>query len=132
MKNTDLYSYMTAEEMHFNIIYKNILANSLFTDRQIHIIYESLLNRKNTGGISRGAYYRQLKQCRHKIIGILYSMLLLQSIGAIDHQSLSILQRLSESFCVMSKEGQSDVTSTTQMENVIFVLKNTLNKMCNV
>lgn len=123
---------MSAEEIHFNIIYKDILANSLFTDRQMCIIYESLVKRKNVGGISRGAYYRQLKQCRHKIVGILYSILLLQSIGAIDHQSLSILQRLSESFSVMSKEGQSDVTSTRQMENVIFILKNTLNKMCNV
>jgi hypothetical protein len=123
---------MSAEEIHFNIIYKDILANSLFTDRQMCIIYESLVKRKNVGGISRGAYYRQLKQCRHKIVGILYSILLLQSIGAIDHQSLSILQRLSESFSVMSKEGQSDVTSTKQMENVIFILKNTLNKMCNV
>jgi hypothetical protein len=118
--------------MHFNLIYKNILANSLFTDRQIHIIYESVVNKKNVDGISRGAYYRQLKQCRHKIIGILYSILLLQSIGAIDHQSLSILHRLSESFSVMSKEGQSDVTGTKQIENVIFVLENTLNKMCNV
>jgi len=123
---------MSVEEIHFNIIYKDILANSLFTDRQMCIIYESLVKRKNVDGISRGAYYRQLKQCRHKIVGILYSILLLQSIGAIDHQSLSILQRLSESFSVMSKEGQSDVTSTKQMENVIFILKNTLNKMCNV
>jgi hypothetical protein len=123
---------MAIEEMHFNLIYKNILANSLFTDRQIHIIYESVVNKKNVDGISRGAYYRQLKQCRHKIIGILYSILLLQSIGAIDHQSLSILHRLSESFSVMSKEGQSDVTGTKQIENVIFVLENTLNKMCNV
>jgi hypothetical protein len=122
---------MTAEEMHFNIIYKDILTNSLFTDRQMYIIYESLVKRKNVSGISRGAYYRQLKQCRHKIVGILYSILLLQSIGAIDHQSLSILQSLSESFSVMSKEGQSDVTSTKQMENVIFILKNTLNKMCS-
>ncbi len=123
---------MAIEEMHFNLIYKNILANSLFTDRQIHIIYESVINKKNVDGISRGAYYRQLKQCRHKIIGILYSILLLQSIGAIDHQSLSILHRLSESFSVMSKEGQSDVTGSKQIENVIFVLENTLNKMCNV
>jgi hypothetical protein len=123
---------MAIEEMHFNLIYKNILANSLFTDRQIHIIYESVVNKKNVDGISRGAYYRQLKQCRHKIIGILYSILLLQSIGAIDHQSLSILHRLSGSFSVMSKEGQSDVTGTKQIENVIFVLENTLNKMCNL
>ena len=83
-------------------------------------------------GISRGAYYRQLKQCRHKIVGILYSILLLQSIGAIDHQSLSVLQRISEGFSVISKGNQSDITDVKQIENVIFVLENTLNKMCNV
>jgi hypothetical protein len=123
---------MTIEEMHFNRIYKNIIANSLFTDRQIYIIHKSLVNRKNTSGISRGAYYRQLKQCRNKIVGILYSILLLQSIGAIDHQSLSLLQRLSERFSVISNEGHSDVTGIKQMENVIFALEKTLTKMCNV
>jgi hypothetical protein len=123
---------MTIEEMHFNRIYKNILANSLFTKRQIYIIRKYLVSRKNMTGISRGAYYRQLKQCRHKIVGILYSILLLQSIGAIDHQSLSVLQRISEGFSVISKGNQSDITDVKQIENVIFVLENTLNKMCNV
>jgi hypothetical protein len=123
---------MLPEEMHFNEIYKNILGNSLFTERQTYIIYKRLANKKNVVGISRGAYYRQIRQCRHKIVSILYSILLLEYIGAIDHQSLSVLQALSKKLGVIPRIDGSDVTDPKRMESVIFALENALNKMCNV
>jgi hypothetical protein len=123
---------MLPEEMHFNEIYKNILGNSLFTERQTYIIYKRLANKKNVVGISRGAYYRQIRQCRHKVVSILYSILLLEYIGAIDHQSLSVLQALSEKLGVIPRIDGSDVTDPKRMESVIFALENALNKMCNV
>jgi hypothetical protein len=123
---------MLPEEMHFNEIYKNILGNSLFTERQTYIIYKRLANKKNVVGISRGAYYRQIRQCRHKVVSILYSILLLEYIGAIDHQSLSVLQALSKKLGVIPKIDGSDITDPKRMESVIFALENALNKMCNV
>jgi hypothetical protein len=123
---------MLPEEMHFNEIYKNILGNSLFTERQTYIIYKRLANKKNVVGISRGAYYRQIRQCRHKVVSILYSILLLEYIGAIDHQSLSVLQALSKKLGVIPRKDGSDVTDPKRMESVIFALENALNKMCNV
>ena len=123
---------MLPEEMHFNVIYKNILGNSLFTERQTYIIYKRLANKKNVVGISRGAYYRQIRQCRHKVVSILYSILLLQYIGAIDHQSLSVLQALSKKLGVIPRIDGSDITDPKRMESVIFALENALNKMCNV
>jgi hypothetical protein len=123
---------MLPEEMHFNEIYKNILGNSLFTERQTYIIYKRLANKKNVVGISRGAYYRQIRQCRHKVVSILYSILLLQYIGAIDHQSLSVLQALSKKLGVIPRIDGSDITDPKRMESVIFALENALNKMCNV
>ena len=123
---------MLPEEMHFNEIYKNILGNSLFTERQTYIIYKRLANKKNVVGISRGAYYRQIRQCRHKVVSILYSILLLEYIGAIDHQSLSVLQALSKKLGVIPRIDGSDVTDPKRMESVIFALENALNKMCNV
>jgi hypothetical protein len=123
---------MLPEEMHFNEIYKNILGNSLFTERQTYIIYKRLANKKNVVGISRGAYYRQIRQCRHKVVSILYSILLLQYIGAIDHQSLSVLQALSKKLGVIPRIDGSDITDPQRMESVIFALQNALNKMCNV
>ena len=123
---------MLPEEMHFNEIYKNILGNSLFTERQTYIIYKRLANKKNVVGISRGAYYRQIRQCRHKVVSILYSILLLEYIGAIDHQSLSVLQALSKKLGVIPRIDGSDITDPKRMESVIYALENALNKMCNV
>jgi hypothetical protein len=123
---------MLPEEMHFNDIYKNILKNSLFTERQTYIIYKRLATKKNVISISRGAYYRQLRQCRHKIISILYSILLLQHVGAIDRQSLSVLQGLSNKLGVIPTLDKSDVTDPTRMESVTLALENALKKMCNV
>jgi hypothetical protein len=123
---------MLSEEMHFNDIYKNILGNSLFTERQTYIIYKRLTTKKNVISISRGAYYRQLRQCRRKVISILYSILLLQYIGAIDQQSLSVLQGLSNKLGVIPTLDKSDVTDPKRMESVTLALENALKKMCNV
>jgi hypothetical protein len=123
---------MFPEEMHFNDIYKNILKNSLFTERQTYIIYKRLATKKNVISVSRGAYYRQLRQCRHKIISILYSILLLQYVGAIDRQSLSVLQGLSNKLGVIPTLDKSDVTDPKRMESVTLALENALKKMCNV
>ena len=109
-----------------------MIANSLFTDRQIYIIYRKLINGKTPSRISRGAYYRQIKQCRYKIIGILYSILLLESIGAVDYKSLSVLETLSRRMGVIAKREQGDITDARQAENVMFALRKTLDKMCNV
>ena len=123
---------MPTKEINFNDIYRDIVANSLFTDRQMYIISKHLIDRNSVRNISRGAYYRQLKQCRHKIISMLYSILLLQSIGAIDYKTLSVLQTLADRLSVIFiKEGR-DVTDVRKIESVIFTLNNTLNKMCNV
>ncbi len=130
--DTDLYSYMPTDEMNFNDIYRDIVANSLFTERQMYIISRHLIDRNGARSISRGAYYRQIKQCRHKITSILYSILLLQSVGAIDNKTLSVLQTLAERLSVIFRKEESDVTDIRRTESVIFALKTTLNKMCNV
>ncbi|MFL6348623.1 MAG: hypothetical protein ACJ72X_10060 [Nitrososphaeraceae archaeon] len=130
--DTDLYSYMPTDEMNFNDIYRDIVANSLFTERQMYIISRHLIDRNGVRSISRGAYYRQIKQCRHKITSILYSILLLQSVGAIDNKTLSVLQTLADRLSVIFRKEESDITDIRRTESVIFALKTTLNKMCNV
>jgi hypothetical protein len=123
---------MPTDKFDFNSIYEDIIANSLFTDRQMYIISKRLNYGKSITDISRGAYYRQIKQCRQKIISILYSILLLQSVGAIDYKTVSTLQTLSERLIVIFRKEDGDVTDVKTIEDVIFTLKITLNKMCNV
>jgi hypothetical protein len=123
---------MTGHKLYFNDVYKEIIANSLFTERQIYIISNRLAGKTFLKNISRGAYHRQLKQCRNKITGLFYSLLLLKSIGAIDQQTLSILMTLSDQLDVILSDEYSDIGEDKTVHNVMFTFKHILKKMCNV
>jgi hypothetical protein len=123
---------MSNYESYFNIIYREIIANSLFTERQIDIIYNRLSHQTVPKNISRGAYHRQLKQCRNKIVGVLYSILLLKSIGAIDQQTLSLLGTMCDQLVVMLDIENSDIFQNKVTDNVMSTVNGILKKMCKV
>ena len=123
---------MSNYESYFNIIHREIIANSLFTERQIDIIYNRLSHQTVPKNISRGAYHRQLKQCRNKIVGVLYSILLLKSIGAIDQQTLSILGTMCDQLGVMLDIVNSDISPNKVTDNVMSTVNGILKKMCKV
>ncbi|MBV9667332.1 MAG: hypothetical protein JO327_04300 [Nitrososphaeraceae archaeon] len=123
---------MSNYESYFNIIHREIIANSLFTERQIDIIYNRLSHQTVPKNISRGAYHRQLKQCRNKIAGVLYSILLLKSIGAIDQQTLSILGTMCDQLAVMLDIVNSDISPNKVTDNVMSTVNGILKKMCKV
>jgi hypothetical protein len=123
---------MSNYESYFNIIYREIIANSLFTERQIDIIYNRLSHQTVPKNISRGAYHRQLKQCRNKIVGVLYSILLLKSIGAIDQQTLSLLGTMCDQLVVMLDIEKSDISRNKVTDNVMLTVNGILKKMCKV
>jgi hypothetical protein len=132
IRYTNQYSFMKKYESYFNIIYKEIIANSLFTERQIDIIYNRLSHQTVPENISRGAYHRQLKQCRNKIIGVLYSILLLKSIGAIDQQTLFLLGTMCDQLVVMLDNVNSDISHNKITYNVTSTVNSILKKMCKV
>ena len=123
---------MSNYESYFNIIYREIIANSLFTERQIDIIYNRLSHQTVPKNISRGAYHRQLKQCRNKIVGVLYSILLLKSIGAIDQQTLSLLGTMCDQLAVMLDIENSDISRNKVTDNVMSAVNGILKKLCKV
>jgi hypothetical protein len=104
---------MTSPEFQFNKIYKEIIAKSLFTNKQLYIISNRLKGKRKVENISRGAYYRQLKQCQKKIVGIFYSILLLKTMGVIDNQALITLQSLSDQLALILSKETSDVEDYT-------------------
>src|SRR5438874_13724733 len=120
---------MTEHKPYFNNIYSEIIANSLFTERQIYIISNRLAGKTVPENISRGAYHRQLKQCRNKIVGVLYSVLLLKSIGAIDQQTLSLLGTMCDQLAVMLDKVNSDISHNKVTDNVISTINSILKKM---
>jgi len=111
-------------------IYAHLVANSLFTSRQLSIISKKLQGGGATEKISSGAYYRQLKQCRKKITSVLYSMILLQSMGIVQLEAPSALSKLAEQLAVIfASENSSDVTTRLNVEDVISVINEVIKRM---
>jgi hypothetical protein len=111
-------------------IYAHLVANSLFTSRQLSIISKKLQGGGATEKISSGAYYRQVKQCRKKITSVLYSMILLQSMGIVQLEAPSALSKLAEQLAVIfASENSSDVTTRLNMEDVISVINEVIKRM---
>jgi hypothetical protein len=108
---------MAASDSNSNNLYAYIVANSLFTTRQLSIISKKLQGRGKPESISSGAYYRQVRQCREKVASILYSMIVLQSTGVIQPDALTTLGRLGNQLSVIFASESSDISSGEQRVN---------------
>jgi hypothetical protein len=121
---------MAASDSNSNNLYAHIIANSLFTPRQLSIISKRLQNRGKAENISSGAYYRQVRQCRDKVTAVLYSMLLLQSTGVIQPDTWTILSRLADQLGVIFASESSDISSSGQtVNNVMSVIDQLIKRM---
>ncbi len=107
---------------------RKIIKKSLFTERQIEII----LNRRNLSlnefNITRGAYYRQVSQSRHKLMAFFYSVVLLQSLGILLPDDVDVISKLSEQVSVI-KDG--DVFPEREDE-VLSVIDHLIRQACEM
>jgi hypothetical protein len=113
---------MADAKSNSNNLYAYLVANSLFTPRQLSIISKKLRGGGRAPNISSGAYYRQVKQCRDKVNAVLYSMILLQSTGILQPEALSALGRLAEQLGVIFASEGSDVAGKLSVKDVISVI----------
>ena len=120
---------MEQQEHNFNSFYRYIIANSLFTTRQIDIISRRLENRGTIENISSGAYYRQVKQSRTKIVRLLYSIILLKSVGVLDQETFFTIEKMASQIRVMLDQKTSD---NSRAESVISVIEQLVKRMCKV
>jgi hypothetical protein len=123
---------MSEQGSNFNALYAYIVANSLFTPRQLSIISNQLKGGSKPEKISSGAYYRQVKQCRKKVISILYSMILLQSIGIVQSEALTTLNKLAEQLTVIFASESSDAMSRLNVDDVISVINEVIKRVSNL
>lgn len=112
-----------------NAVLGQLVANSLFTPRQLAIISKRLQGRGHAQNISSGAYYRQVKQCRDKVEGVLYSVLLLQSTGVLQPEAMVTLDRLAEQLGVIMSAESSDITDQARLADVISVMDTLVKRM---
>jgi len=129
--NTDIQICIAMDNVEgskFNNIISKIIKKSLFTERQIEII----LNQKNLlevdFSITKGAYYRQVKQSREKLIGLFYSIILFRGLGILLPDDIDVISKLSEQIGVIN---ESDVFPEREDE-VISVIDRLIRQACNM
>lgn len=116
-----------------NTLYTQIVANSIFTPRQLSIILNQLKGAGKPEDISPGAYYRQVKQCRKKVKSLLYSIVLLQSTGIVKAETSVTLSRLAEQLSVIfSVDNSSDVMLKTDNKDVMHVIDEVIKRISAV
>ena len=113
---------------NFSNIIKQIIKKSLLTDRQIEII----LKRRNLASselaISKGAFFRQVSQCRAKLLALCYSWMLFRGLGILRAEDVDVIDRLSEQVSVIKN---SDVFPERE-EEVMSVIQELLNRICKL
>lgn len=114
---------MADAKSNSNNLYAYLIENSLFTPRQLSIISKKLQGGGRAPNISSGAYYRQVKQCRDKVNAVLYSMILLQSTGIVQPETLSAIGRLAEQLGVIFSTEGSDVAGRLSVADVMSVIE---------
>lgn len=121
---------MSNQGSNSNILYTHLVANSLFTPRQLSIILKQLRGDSKTEKISSGAYYRQVKQCRKKVISILHSMIILQSMGIVQSDASATLSKVAEQLAVIfTLESSSDAIPRLNTNDVISVIDEVIKRM---
>jgi len=120
---------MADSKSNSNNIYAYIVANSLFTPRQLTIISKKLQGGGRPQSISSGAYYRQVKQCRDKVNAVLYSMILLQSTGVVQQETTGALGKIAEQLGVIFASESSDVAGRLNVNDVTSVIDQLVKRM---
>ena len=113
---------METHNNNFDSILKLFVANSLFTDRQIDIILKRKKGDIPIENISSGAYYRQIKQCKNKIIRLYYSIILLSIVDIIDLNTIASLSKIVEQIKDLKAYDESDSSQTLRVTEVMSVI----------
>lgn len=123
---------MSATDSHFNDLLEHIVKNSLFTERQLYIISKVKEKQKLLDGISSGAYYRQIRQCKNKIFGVVYSMMLLKIINILDEQAFNTINELSDRLAKIISQSDSDLIHDIDITTVISKMDQLISSLSNI
>jgi hypothetical protein len=123
---------MSARDLDFNEFLRHIIRNSLFTERQLYIISKVKEKQKLLNGVSSGAYYRQIRQCKNKIFGILYSMMLLRIINVLDEQAFHTIDELSDRLANIISQPNSDLIRDIEITSVISKMDQLISSLSSI
>ena len=124
-----MYSTLVFDEVQYNDIIRHIITNSLFTERQIYILYNKSSGRSPPNKISKGAYYRQLKQSEQKVAGVLYSLIILRYLNMIDNETFHTIEVILDNTSHLMEGTKRDMVSQNDSRNVISLVDEIIRKL---
>lgn len=127
-----MYSTENNIDLEFNDFFNALIEKNLFTKKQISIIYNKFntpVSNISKNGLSAGAYYRQIKQCRKKYDQLIYTLVLFRLLNFIDNSTIETIESIIKQ---LEKISQHDIhhNSTLMVPNdIIIVIEKIISKI---
>jgi GH15 family glucan-1,4-alpha-glucosidase len=127
-----MYSTENNIGLEFNDLFNALIEKNLFTKKQISIIYNKFnipTSNISKNGVSAGAYYRQIKQCRKKYDQLIYTLVIFRLLNFIDNSTIETIESIIKQ---LEKISQHDIhhNSTDLVHNdIIIVIEKIIRKI---
>jgi GH15 family glucan-1,4-alpha-glucosidase len=127
-----MYSTENNIGLEFNDFFNALIEKNLFTKKQISIIYNKFntpVSNISKNGLSAGAYYRQIKQCRKKYDQLIYTLVLFRLLNFIDNNTIETIESIIKQ---LEKISQHDIhhNSIDMVPNdIIIVIEKIISKI---
>lgn len=127
-----MYSTENNIDLEFNDLFNALIEKNLFTKKQISIIYNKFnipTSNISKNGLSAGAYYRQIKQCRKKYDQLIYTLVIFRLLNFIDNNTMETIESIIKQ---LEKISQHDIhhNSTDLVPNdIIIVIEKIIRKI---
>lgn len=127
-----MYSSENNIDLEFNDLFNALIEKNLFTKKQISIIYNKFnipTSNISKNGLSAGAYYRQIKQCRKKYDQLIYTLVIFRLLNFIDNSTMETIESIIKQ---LEKISQHDIhhNSTDLVPNdIIIVIEKIIRKI---
>lgn len=127
-----MYSTENNIDLEFNDLFNALIEKNLFTKKQISIIYNKFnipISTISKNGLSAGAYYRQIKQCRKKYDQLIYTLVIFRLLNFIDNNTMETIESIIKQ---LEKISQHDIhhNSTDLVPNdIIIVIEKIIRKI---
>ena len=127
-----MYSTENHIDLEFNDLFNALIEKNLFTKKQILIIYNKFntpVSNISKNGLSAGAYYRQIKQCRKKYDQLIYTLVLFRLLNFIDNSTIETIESIIKQLEKISQHDNHHNSTVMVPNDIILVIEKIINKI---
>jgi GH15 family glucan-1,4-alpha-glucosidase len=127
-----MYSTENNIDLEFNDLFNALIEKNLFTKKQISIIYNKFntpVSNISKNGLSAGAYYRQIKQCRKKYDQLIYTLVLFRLLNFIDNSTIETIESIIKQLEKISQHDTHHNSRVIVPNDIIIVIEKIISKI---